>query len=368
LTTGQNYTITATATDSSSQTGNALPIIVTVDNSFNPNDIYVGDMSWASAKRGPWTDLIATILVKQDTAADGFADGNAANVSVLFQMINAGADGVFGTGDDSAWLGSGTTNANGIVPFKLKNAPAGNYQGTVLSLTHATLTWNSALDVDNPSYFTLSAAGLSLTESLVYTLAVGGFRMEVPLEDFQEAATAGIALQQDAIVVPGSAAAAPPLLARPTNSGAQTAPGFAPVLLGATSEEPGKLPAVAGSFCYGTDEQAAALDAVLQADFVAPANGDLLLIDPAAKPDRTPPAIGPAAPALLFPSQPAGDTSIIECREATKAAADAVPRLSGKDNEACLLAALSLFLMAPVHQTSGPAQGQEPRRRRRPPC
>ena len=157
-----SHTLTATATDSASQTASDS-IDVTVDNVPDPPstdpEMYVWEMTWSEKHRGrggSMTDLFVTVDVNQDSVGVGFAgsdDDAAANAATTLRLTHDTDGDGFGGSDDTSWIGTATTNELGQVAFKLRLAPDGNYQAEVTGLTHATFVWDSTLDADNPDEY-----------------------------------------------------------------------------------------------------------------------------------------------------------------------------------------------------------------------
>jgi hypothetical protein len=88
-----------------------------------------------------------TITVRADTDNDGIAeitDAPLDGASVSFEFRDA-SGAVVGSG-------SGSTDATGqFVSRRFNNIAAGSYDSVVTSLTHATETWVTALDAENPA-------------------------------------------------------------------------------------------------------------------------------------------------------------------------------------------------------------------------
>jgi subtilisin family serine protease len=109
--------------------------------------MYVWDIAWSVRQRVPNYHLEITVTVRWDSDGDGVAEGTDEPVSdATVAMTLTYQDG-------TAWAFSGTTDLAGQVTFKLVKASPGTYTAQVTDLTHATLTWDSALDVDNPDAF-----------------------------------------------------------------------------------------------------------------------------------------------------------------------------------------------------------------------
>ncbi len=110
--------------------------------------MYVWDIAWNPQPRGPNYHLQVTVTVRWDSDSDGLAEGTddpASNATVVLSLTYE---------DGSTWNFSGTTDAAGQVTFKRVKAQPGTYTAQVTDLTHATLTWDASMDVDNPDTFT----------------------------------------------------------------------------------------------------------------------------------------------------------------------------------------------------------------------
>ncbi|MCS4538211.1 MAG: S8 family serine peptidase [Thaumarchaeota archaeon] len=112
------------------------------------------DISWESNRH-----LTFTVNVKRDSDASGSltsSDSPVSKASVKARLIrDSNGDGNFDcSSGDECWEFSGETNDSGNRWFRLLNAPSGNYKAEVIGLTHASYTWDKALDKDNPDYFT----------------------------------------------------------------------------------------------------------------------------------------------------------------------------------------------------------------------
>jgi thermitase len=113
----------------------------------NVNDMYVWSVDFRTGT--PWriSRLYIDITIKHDSNANGIAeatDGAVANATVVIIVTNQT------TGQK--WTSpAATTGSNGVVTYYLNNPPKGSYVAEVTKLTHATYTWNKALDKENPS-------------------------------------------------------------------------------------------------------------------------------------------------------------------------------------------------------------------------
>lgn len=109
-----------------------------------PGGMYVWDISWVS---GP--HLRSTVTIRRDSDGDGVAevtDELVTDATVYYTLTHQP------TGDFYDYVGS--TDDNGKVTFTWKRAPSGTFEGIVTDVTHSTYDYNSAMDVDNPDYFT----------------------------------------------------------------------------------------------------------------------------------------------------------------------------------------------------------------------
>ena len=151
------YTVTASATGYSDASQTDVEVlegqITVVDFQLtavagNENDMYVWSIDFSTASRGSYIyRLYIYITIKHDSNASGTADAEDAVVSgamvdITLKNLDTG----------QTWTGTGaSTNSNGVAGYYLSRPPKGTYQATVTSVTHATYTWNSALDAENPS-------------------------------------------------------------------------------------------------------------------------------------------------------------------------------------------------------------------------
>jgi len=134
----------ARAIDSTGNTGAAPQITVTVAN--EAGGMYVWDISFRET--GP--HLKATVTILADSDADGLAESSddpVSDATVYFTLTNQD------TGESQSY--TGTTDSKGQVEFQWKFVPAGEYKAEVTDVTHSSYTWNSALDADNPDYYTV---------------------------------------------------------------------------------------------------------------------------------------------------------------------------------------------------------------------
>jgi len=124
---------------------------ITVTSPPSPSaSMYVWDISWSVSYKGPNADLAFTTTVRWDSDGDGVAEATdevVSDATVYATLTN------LDTGD--SWSFSGTTDANGQVTFDVFKPPSGNFEAKVTDMTHATYTYDPAMDVDNPDYYTL---------------------------------------------------------------------------------------------------------------------------------------------------------------------------------------------------------------------
>lgn len=117
---------------------NAMTSTINVNEQGQQSDMWVSDISWRIKQAGPNTFLYHKVTVMSN---DGPVD-NAIVYSTL-------------SGPGGPWYYSGSTNSNGQIEFSLKGASSGTYTATVTDITHNIYTYNSGLDVGNPSSYTL---------------------------------------------------------------------------------------------------------------------------------------------------------------------------------------------------------------------
>ena len=116
----------------------------TTGSETSPGGMYVWDISWVSNRH-----LKSIITIRRDSDGDGVAEATDALVTganVYFTLTHQP------TGDYTDYIGS--TGDTGTVTFTWKKAPSGNYEGIVTDVTHSSYSYTSAMDVDNPDYFT----------------------------------------------------------------------------------------------------------------------------------------------------------------------------------------------------------------------
>ncbi|MFQ5970382.1 MAG: PKD domain-containing protein [Nitrososphaerales archaeon] len=124
------------------------------------SDMYVWETTWSEKHRGrggQMTDVKVTVDVNHDSDGDGVAESsdNPASTATLTLVLthDTNGNGIFEPGTDNSWTLGGDTNGEGQITLTLKFAPDGDYQAEVIGLTHATLTWKSNLDGDNPDWY-----------------------------------------------------------------------------------------------------------------------------------------------------------------------------------------------------------------------
>jgi hypothetical protein len=159
-----DHTLTAEATDDGGATATDS-ISVTVDNGSGDigTDMYVWAIDFSQkdyGRGGSFHDLVITVTIRQDSDADGVAEGtddplSNASVDLTLTHDSDGDKAYDCTTDDECWNFAGTTDGAGQVTFTLKFAATGDYEALVTALTHSTFTWNPELDADNPDYYTL---------------------------------------------------------------------------------------------------------------------------------------------------------------------------------------------------------------------
>jgi subtilisin family serine protease len=103
--------------------------------------MYVYDISWSVKNAGPNKFLYHTVTVKAET-------GVLVSDATVYSTLTLAGGG--------SWEFSGITDANGQVKFTLNKAKTGDYTAHVTNIVHSAYTYNSALDVDNPDYYTLT--------------------------------------------------------------------------------------------------------------------------------------------------------------------------------------------------------------------
>jgi subtilisin len=127
-----SYQLSTRATDTGSQVSTESKITVTVSNTVV--SMYVGSISWKET--GPHLKAIVTVNYGSGSVLSG--------ATVSFKMTDGTSTKTY----------SGTTDASGVVEFQWKRAPNGSYTGTVTGISHNSYTYDSSLDVGNPSTYT----------------------------------------------------------------------------------------------------------------------------------------------------------------------------------------------------------------------
>ncbi len=149
-----DHTLTASHNFSDDDSTNDAKSTVVTVSTGDSSEMGVFDIRWSAKKH-----LEFTPNIRQDSDGDGTLGSgddpvDGADVAATLTYDSDG-DGVFECGgDDDCWNFSATTNNDGDVKFKLLFAPSGDYKAEVTDLTHSSLTWDSALDEDNPDFFT----------------------------------------------------------------------------------------------------------------------------------------------------------------------------------------------------------------------
>ena len=119
---------------------NSMTTTVNVYEQGQQDDMYVSDISWSIKIAGPNIFLYHTVTVMDEYGA-------LVSGATVYSTLTSDVGG--------PWYFSGTTDANGQVRFTLGKAKPGDYTAEVTSILHSIYTYNPALDVDNPSYYTL---------------------------------------------------------------------------------------------------------------------------------------------------------------------------------------------------------------------
>jgi subtilisin len=122
-------------------------------NNFKSNTVTVTEASsggmyvWGIGFKETGLHLKAIVTIQVDSDGDGEAESMDDPVSGATVYCSL-------THDSRTKTYQGTTDSIGQVEFQWKKAPSGTYTAEVTHLTHVTYTWNSSLDVDNPSSYT----------------------------------------------------------------------------------------------------------------------------------------------------------------------------------------------------------------------
>ncbi len=132
------HTIQAEAilTNDEDQSNNAMDATVNVYEQGQLSDMWVSEISWRIKQAGPNTFLYHKVTVMSD-------DGPVSSAIVYSTL----------SGPGGPWYYSGSTDSNGQIEFMLKGASSGTYTATVTDITHDSYTYNSELDVGNPSSY-----------------------------------------------------------------------------------------------------------------------------------------------------------------------------------------------------------------------
>jgi len=136
-----DHILEATASQVSGETETADNSMTTTVNVYvqGTDGMYVSDIAWSFKKAGPNNFLYHTVTVKEESGA-------LVRGATVYSTLTSNVGG--------PWYFSGTTDANGQVKFTLKTK-AGDYVAEVTNIVHSVYTYNPALDVENPSYYTL---------------------------------------------------------------------------------------------------------------------------------------------------------------------------------------------------------------------
>ncbi|MFC2032785.1 Ig-like domain-containing protein [Chloroflexota bacterium] len=106
-------------------------------------DMYVWDISWASAGK----NLKSDVTIRWDSDREGdpeLSDELVVGATVTYVLIHQP------TGEHIEYIE--TTDANGQINIQWKKAPAGHYVGEVTSIIYGTYTYNQVLNEDDPGY------------------------------------------------------------------------------------------------------------------------------------------------------------------------------------------------------------------------
>ena len=128
----------------------------------NANDIYVWVIDFSEkhyGKGGSKTDLMTTVTIRRDSDADGTAESTDELVSQTRVEMTLSKD----TGE--SWIFAGDTGDDGTVTFTLKFAEDGTYTAKVTNVTHATYTYNPALNVETEDTHTIGGSATAALEN-----------------------------------------------------------------------------------------------------------------------------------------------------------------------------------------------------------
>ena len=152
-----SHTITLRVWDDDSASGESSEDQVTIDvlekngdrpdnggGSVEPTDMGVYAMDWSARN-----NLDVTINIRRDSndGDPGLDDGDepVSEARVTFVLTHV---------SNNSWTLEGRTDKSGNFRVKLLQAPAGTYQGEVITLSHDIHSWDRTLDVENPDFFT----------------------------------------------------------------------------------------------------------------------------------------------------------------------------------------------------------------------
>jgi hypothetical protein len=140
------HTLTATAATVAGETDTAdnslaATVGVTAAPAGNASDMYVWNIVFSSSGSNGTHRERVSVTIRRDSNANGLADSldavvSGASVTVKLYNSSGGLVPTF----------SGTTNAEGIFRTSRITLAAGTYRAEVDALTHATYSWNQALD------------------------------------------------------------------------------------------------------------------------------------------------------------------------------------------------------------------------------
>jgi hypothetical protein len=135
-----DHTIQAEAilTGDEDLSNNAMTATINVYEQGQQSDMWVSGISWRIKRAGPNTFLYHKVTVMSN-------DGPVSSAIVYSTL----------SGPSGSWYFSGSTDSNGQKEFSLKGASSGTYTAMVTDITHASYTYNSDLDVGNPSSYTV---------------------------------------------------------------------------------------------------------------------------------------------------------------------------------------------------------------------
>lgn len=120
---------------------NSMTTTVNVYEQGQQDYMYVSNISWSVKNAGPNKFLYYTVTVKGES-------GDLVSGATVYSTLTLTGGG--------SWDFSGITGENGQVKFRLGKAATGDYIAAVTDITHSIYVYNSLMDVDNPSYYTLT--------------------------------------------------------------------------------------------------------------------------------------------------------------------------------------------------------------------